>query len=223
MRSFITASIGLVIVGASAGPASAASEEDCARVMPSGVFNDQRDALMAECMAAPDAREWHRPSKSKAADKGAGPGNQQPRAAKAPGAPKDTTPVPDSWAAFLSSKNAGDAKVVARIQKMEWWQACEAWGRQARTNADPRLRAGLLSYLQATSTINGLDVGAVTSKKPEIGMTTCGVFAQLGRPATLNQTERAGGYSAQMVYRERGMYVYTEGRDANAKVRSIQF
>lgn len=99
-----------------------------------------------------------------------------------------------------------------------------AWGRESRSGKLTRRKAGLTAYLINENYINGIDIGSVTDQLPSVGQTTCGVFAILGQPDRANQTTTAARLSTQLVYRSRGVYVYTEARpdDGNGIVRAIQ-
>lgn len=130
--------------------------------------------------------------------------------------------TPSTWHEFTHSRNAADTAAVKRIEKMEWWKVCAAWGRASR-GKDPRFAAAAQAYLVQERTINGHDLANLKARRPEIGMTFCGVLAQLGMPEALNQTARASGHHAQLVYRTRRLYVYTDGLDANGLVTSVQF
>lgn len=131
-------------------------------------------------------------------------------------------PASATWSDFTSSRDAVDKRIVAGIAKMEWWDACIAWGREAKSRKDLRRMYALQEFLRSDNTINGKDLGGVTGRSPEIGMTVCGVLAAMGRPDKINQTETASQHHSQLVYRSRGIYVYTDGPDANGVVRSIQ-
>lgn len=80
----------------------------------------------------------------------------------------------------------------------------------------------LQEFLRSDNTINGRHLGGASGRDPEIGMSLCGVLAAMGRPDKVNQTETATRHHSQLIYRSRGIYVYTEGADANGIVRSIQ-
>lgn len=132
-------------------------------------------------------------------------------------------PATAKWHDFVTSDDPADRKVVKYIQTTtEWWRLCLAWGKEAKARKDLRRMYALQAYLKAESFINGKDEGAVREREPEIGMTFCGVLAAVGMPDRVNQTERANAHRNQMVYRARRLYVYTEGRDANGTVVSIQ-
>jgi hypothetical protein len=78
--------------------------------------------------------------------------------------------------------------------------------------------------LQADKILNDLDTEMAPKRQVEIGMNTCGVLAAFGRPTSVNTTRTASTTSAQLVYRDRRLYVYTEaeGRSGNGIVRTIQ-
>lgn len=133
-------------------------------------------------------------------------------------------PIPKSWYAFAQSSNPEDRRLVVAIEKMKWWEVCRDFGRELRANRDPRRLAALREFLLSDKTINGADLANVKSGNVAVGMTTCGVYASLDLPNKINQTTRAQSTSAQIIYRDRGVYVYTEARpnDGNGIVTAIQ-
>lgn len=146
--------------------------------------------------------------------------------AQAPKPPaKAPEPIPSSWREFLLSDDPANKRVTAEIQKMQWFDACNAWGREARAMKNERRRMALMFYLRDDKLINGVDLGNVPGPLPQTGMTACGVIAMLGHPSKVNNTERGNRLSAQWVYRERGIYVYTEGTPSNhnGTVTSVQY
>jgi hypothetical protein len=128
--------------------------------------------------------------------------------------------LPKDWGAFQSSTAAADVAVVKRISKLQWWQVCQLWGQSVRAVKDERLRVATREYLISERLINGKDLGHAGDRTVDIGMTTCGVFAALGRPHTVNQTTTATSHHMQMVYGR--LYVYTDGDSANGLVTAIQ-
>jgi hypothetical protein len=129
-------------------------------------------------------------------------------------------PVPTNWTEFEKSLAAEDIAIVRRLRKIEWWEACQLWGRSVREVKDARLRVGAREFLLSQRLINGKDLGHVGDRSVDIGMTACGVFAALGRPHTVNQTQTARGHHSQLVYGR--LYVYVDGVDANGVVTAIQ-
>lgn len=79
-------------------------------------------------------------------------------------------------------------------------------------------------YLVDYKYINGVDLANVRDQIPEVGQTTCGVFAVLGQPDKMNRTTRANSQTAQIVFGQKNVYVYTLGRpnDDNGIVTSVQ-
>jgi hypothetical protein len=133
--------------------------------------------------------------------------------------------VPTSWGAFQASSVKADEALVKQINGMKWYDACAAWGREARSMKNERRRMALMLYLREDKLINGMDLANVPGPLPQTGMTACGSIALLGMPTKVNNTERSGRLSAQWVYRERGIYVYVEGTpdNHNGTVRSVQY
>jgi len=139
-------------------------------------------------------------------------------------APPAAAPIPATWGAFEASPNPEDKRLVSQIHKAQWWDNCKAWGAEERRMSNQRRMAALREYLKHDHTINAIDEQAVRGKRVQIGQTACGVMSILGLPEKVNYTRTAGKQTGQMVYRERGIYVYTIGRegDANGIVRSVQ-
>jgi hypothetical protein len=131
--------------------------------------------------------------------------------------------IPPDWAAFNASTAQEDRGLVASVGKLQWWQACSEWGRVTRAGRAPRRQAALAARLVHEQLVNGEDLNHVKERTPSVGMTLCGVYAVMGEPDTRHTTQTARGYSTQLVYRGRHMYVYTDGADINGTVRAIQF
>ncbi len=132
--------------------------------------------------------------------------------------------IPDSWPAFKASSNPDDKRLVATIEKMEWWAVCRDLGREVRAKKESRRLVALREFLLRDDTINSFDLMHVSERNVAVGMTACGVMASLGSADTINYTTTAGRTGAQMVYRSRGMYVYTDAapNNGNGIVRSVQ-
>jgi hypothetical protein len=132
--------------------------------------------------------------------------------------------IPEDWLAFKASSNPDDKRLVAAIERMKWWDVCRDWGREVRTKKESRRLVALREFLLYGEMINGIDLTHVGDRNVAVGMTACGVTASLGSPDNINYTTNASGTSAQMVYRSRGMYVYTEAapNKGNGIVRSVQ-
>jgi hypothetical protein len=124
-------------------------------------------------------------------------------AGSANGADAPTNP----WLAFKA--DPANAALVREIGKMQWYDACIAWGREARALKVSRREDALLAYLVSERMVNGKDRGNVLHKTVDVGMTECGVLASLGRPEAANNTHTARGRTTQYVYRSSRMYIYT--------------
>ena len=83
----------------------------------------------------------------------------------------------------------------------------------------------LQANLRDSSTINGVDLGGVRGKVPEIGMTTCGAFAVMGLPEDVNRTKTLGSERVQFVWRSPRVYAYTQTStgNGNALIHSVQY
>lgn len=142
-----------------------------------------------------------------------------------PSAQKSPDEMPPSWARFQLSDRKDDKILVAQIQKMDWWKLCIAWGVEARKKTPTRRMYAMQMFLNEQRYINGLDLGNVKAKLPEIGMTTCGAYAVMGLPDSINRSKGAYGTRTQNVWRSRGVYAYSRSQsdDANALIASIQY
>ena len=116
------------------------------------------------------------------------------------------------------------AKLVAKMDAMKWSDQCRAWGREAKLKTNSPWREVLIEHLTREEMVNGQDLMSVTERIPAVGMTTCGVYAQMGTPSAVNITTTAHSTTVQMVYRDPGIYVYTRARpgDGNGVVDSVQ-
>jgi hypothetical protein len=113
---------------------------------------------------------------------------------------------------------AEKAKMTSRANGMKFWQLCTELGRVLRSpNTTPKGQYWESAVI-AASGIPAADQGYVRARRLRIGMDECSVAAILGKPDDMNRTNHAGGRSDQLVYRSKGMYVYTE----NGIVRSWQ-
>jgi hypothetical protein len=75
------------------------------------------------------------------------------------------------------------AKLVAKVDAMKWWDQCRAWGREAKSNTHSPWQGVLIDHLRRKGLVNGQDLVNVTERMPTVGMTTCGVYAQMGTPS----------------------------------------
>lgn len=125
------------------------------------------------------------------------------------------------------AREAEVAKAAAGIDKLPWWKQCVAWGRELRRNRSSASTEAYYRAIHQAGLINYADEVAVAAKErlPRVGMTGCGAAAILGGGFHTNVTANAFGTRVQMVYREQGVYVYTEGRagDHNGIVTSVQY
>lgn len=143
----------------------------------------------------------------------------------AQGKPADGRPIPPNWQALKNSKHPEDMALATAIEKMKWWDECIAWGIEARKKTMTRRGHALRDHLLSQQMINGIDLGGVTSRRPAVGQTACGVYAAMGLPDKVNTSENASRTSLQIIYRAKGMYVYAEGAagNHNGVVRSISY
>ncbi len=128
------------------------------------------------------------------------------------------------WKTFRASPDTATKRLVAEIEKMKWWDACIAFGRELRSGKSSKREEALLSYLTSERMLTSTDRGLASDRSIAVGQTECGVYASLGLPSTVNHTTRASGTRSQLVYRDRKLYIYTEPHPASAVnvVRSYQ-
>ena len=133
-------------------------------------------------------------------------------------------PLPTSWWSLANSVNAADLELVKSLRALDWRQACIEWGNGSRAKVETRRQRALALMLESDRVLNDLDRKFAPVRKIEVGMNTCGVLAAFGRPTSTNTTRTAGATTAQLVYRQRGVYVYTEGpaNSGNGLVTAIQ-
>lgn len=141
-------------------------------------------------------------------------GSAEAKQAKLP-TPAHSKEMPNNWPAFRTSSNPDDKRLVTVIEKMKWWDVCRDWGREVRSKKETRRLVALREFLLQDNMINGIDLMHVGDRNVAVGMTACGVMASLGSPDTINYTTTANRTSAQMVYRSRGVYVYTDATPNN--------
>jgi hypothetical protein len=116
------------------------------------------------------------------------------------------------------------ARLNAKIDAMEWWNQCKAWGREVRSKKRTPWRDALGERLTSERMLNVQDRMYVADRVPSVGMTTCGVIAQIGLPDAANTTTTASSTTVQMAYRGRGVYVYTRAapNEVNGIVNTVQ-
>ena len=135
------------------------------------------------------------------------------------------SPLPNDWREWKASQRSNDAALVRSLEKMKWSDLCAAWGPEARKKDTTRRGHAIRDKLLADQLINGIDLGAVSSRRPEVGQTVCGVLAMLGAPDDINITESQASVSQQLVYRSKGIYVRTRAtpNNHNGTVTSISY
>jgi Zn ribbon nucleic-acid-binding protein len=124
-----------------------------------------------------------------------------------------------------ANERSAEQKLQASFNAMKWWEACIACGHEERSGKESLRREVFRRQLVNNQIVNNFDLSNVNGKTVNVGMTTCGVYAVLGRPDAANVTKSAMRQSVQLVYRDRGMYVYTDAEpdNGNGVVRSIQY
>ncbi len=124
-------------------------------------------------------------------------------------------------------REAAIVKASQGLDRLEWWQLCARWGREHRKQMGSPGAEAVYRRLKQENLINYADEMAVgvRQKRPDVGMSGCGAIAILGVHESSNVTTNAFGTRVQMVYRDRGVYVYTEGKpgDHNGVVTSVQY
>lgn len=133
-------------------------------------------------------------------------------------------PLPPTWWALANSVNSEDLGLVKSLRSMNWFDACADWGKGVKANLKTRRQAAIQLMLESDGMINNIDLEYVKNKNIEIGMTTCGIIASIGKPDINNTITTTSQTRAQMVYRSRKIYVYTDAKrnGANGTVTAIQ-
>ena len=133
-------------------------------------------------------------------------------------------PLPATWWTLANSVNSDDLSLVKSLRALKWFDACAEWGAGVRSNVKSRKHLAMQLMLGSDGIINKVDLEHVPNKTVEIGMNSCGVIASFGRPDELNSTTTTNQTSAQMFYRSRKLYVYTNGKQnsGNGIVTAIQ-
>lgn len=126
-----------------------------------------------------------------------------------------------------AKREAAITKLMAGMERLKWWQLCARWGREHRKQMGSPAADAAYRLLKQQGLINNQDemVVGVRERLPAVGMTGCGAVAILGAHDDSNVSTNAYGTSVQMVYRDRGIYVYTKGPvgDHNGVITSIQY
>ena len=133
-------------------------------------------------------------------------------------------PLPTTWWALVNSVNSEDLGLVKELRSMKWYDACFQWGKGLQAGKTSRRLSAIQLMLDSDKLLNDKDKTFVPTRQVEVGMTTCGVFAVLGRPDDNNTTTTATVTSSQLVYRRASTYVYTDAppNQGNGVVRAIQ-
>lgn len=128
----------------------------------------------------------------------------------------DKAAQPSTWEELRDSPDKRHKALVQKVANAKWYDQCAWWGRSRRADAGSVTTMALREYLLRDQLINGLDLEAVPAREIRLGMTACGVMGSLGRPDAWNTTESRYGMDGQLVYRDRGIYVYTKADTASA-------
>lgn len=122
------------------------------------------------------------------------------------------TDIPIDWQAFRQSANPIDRKTVAEVERTNWTAICAAWGRETRSNKNPRRAAGLREYLLYKDLINGIDLQNFREMQLDMGMTACGVIAARGMPSSIKVSTTPTSQGIGMVYRKSSVSLYLEAK-----------
>lgn len=130
-------------------------------------------------------------------------------------------------AADLAKREAAIDKAGVGLEHLPWYQLCQRWGQERRRQMGSPAEEAVYRALTNQRLINAKDNRAIAMRVqlPEIGMTGCGAIAVLGPNYQQNAHTSTYGTRVQIVYRDRGIYVYTEGPtgDHNGIVTSISY
>jgi hypothetical protein len=72
------------------------------------------------------------------------------------------------------------------------------------------------SAVISAANVLAADHGYIRDRRLRIGMDECSAVASLGKPDGLNRTNYASGRHDQLVYRGKGIYVYTQNGTVHA-------
>lgn len=109
-------------------------------------------------------------------------------------------------------------KMTARAKEMDFWKLCGELGRVLlRPDRTPKGRYWE-SIVVDRANIPADDQGYIRERRLRVGMDECSVVAILGKPDTMNRTNDARGRSSELIYKDKGIFVYT----ANGVVRAWQ-
>jgi hypothetical protein len=108
-------------------------------------------------------------------------------------------------------------KMAERVKRLDYWTLCTEAGRALRSPRKTASGRHWDSLVVARANIPAGDVRYIKQKRLSIGMDECSAVAILGKPDAA-VTDVAGEMSKQLVYRQRGIYVFTD----NGVVRAWQ-
>lgn len=113
---------------------------------------------------------------------------------------------------------ADEAKMRQRAGAMTFLQLCTELAKVVRhPDVSPRGEQWE-RIVTEQSRVPANDVPYIRERRLRVGMDECSAVAAMGKPDTVNRTNHANGRSDQLVYRARGVYIYTE----NGIVRAWQ-
>lgn len=134
-------------------------------------------------------------------------------AASTPAPPAAVTAAPLATPAKAADPplTEADKKADATVAKLKYVDFCLKLGpamRSAKT-ADS-LRAAYLRAAEKKYAMPSPWLGGINTRTPVLGMNLCAVAATYGRPDALNTTTTRHGESHQVIYRDRGLYLYLD-------------
>ena len=134
--------------------------------------------------------------------------------------PSASLPLPAAPAAPAPTPTPKELKARADVAKIKAEQFCSVLGKTIRaTAAKPNeYREAMIERAMQHEHMTWEMIAGIELKQPVLGMDACGVIAALGKPDRSNRSVGKFGEHHQLVYSDRGLYVYLD----NYKVTSWQ-
>ena len=141
------------------------------------------------------------------------PTTPTPIAAHSPVVAK-SSPAPEPVETPLSE---AAKKADAAVARLKYEDFCRKLGPALRSTAKNTDMQD--SFERAARTKYGMSwdhLGGIALRQPALGMDLCAVIATFGRPDAINSTTSRHGRSDQVIYRERGLYLYMDNNRLTA-------
>jgi len=121
------------------------------------------------------------------------------------------TPLATTAKAADPPLTEANKKADALVARLKYVDFCLKLGPAIRSAKTPdHLRAAYLRAAEKQHAMPSPWIGGINTRTPVLGMNLCAVVAIYGRPDALNTTTTRHGESHQVVYRDRGIYLYLD-------------